>query len=504
MNITRIFWLPLLVSAAHSGFAATSCESLKTLQLPATRVTLAESITPNPEWKYPPSVFNGAPIPGPRSTGVPFCRVGLVIEKQINVEVWLPRDWNGNFQGVGNGGLAGGINYLAMGTALAHGFATASTDTGHQTQGFFDTDWIPGHPQQVIDFGHRAHHLMAEAGKKVTTAYYGKPLTHAYYSGCSSGGWQGLTEAQKYPADYDGIVAGAPANNFVRLQAHGILTAQMALRDPQGNLSPGMGQLFVKAATAKCDAIDGVQDGVIDDPRKCNFDAAALQCKVGETANCLTPPQVIRAKALYGPATSAGGLRLYPGLAWGAPPVTVIPGLDPNSPQTPAIVLMLPTKPDWDTQTFDADRHIPMLEKQLDADLGATQTNLSAFRKHGGKLILYHGWADQLLSPYNTIDYYEGVRKTAGAAHADEFVRLFMEPGMAHCAGGPGPDAFDAVDAMVKWVEHGTAPEQIVASHSTAGQVDRTRPLCPYPKVAKYKGSGSTDAAASFVCAAPT
>jgi feruloyl esterase len=493
------------VAPASAEAAAGSCEALTNLQLPDTRVQVAESITPNPEWQLPKNVWTGpvtVALYGKLPTvKVPFCRIALVIEKEINVEVWMPRDWNGMFQGVGNGGLTGGVNYPAMAVALERGFATASTDTGHVTEGHFDTDWIPGHPERVVNFGQRAHHLMAETAKKVVAKYYEKPSKYALYNGCSSGGWQGLTEAQKYPGDYDGIVAGAPANNSVRMSASGILSQQMLRKEPAGAFSAEANQLLVKAAIAKCDALDGLPDGLIDDPRKCKFDPAELQCKGGATTGCLTPAQVKRAEALYGPAkTTPGGLKLYPGMAIGTPPETPLPGADPGKP---AIMLMMQPLPDWTIDTFDPDKHIPQMDKQLDADLGATQTDLSAFFKRGGKLILYHGWADQILSPYNTIDYYEDVRKTVGAKMTDVSARLFMAPGMAHCVGGTGPNVFDAVDAMVNWVEHGKSAEQILATHVTAGKVDRSRPLCAYPKVAKYKGSGSIDDAANFTCVAP-
>jgi feruloyl esterase len=506
MKIARLVLLPLLAGAAQQGFAAGSCEALKGLKLADARVTLAEDVIPNPEWKLPPSVFTGpaaAMLPGPRSTKAPFCRVALTIGKENNVEVWLPKDWNGTFQGVGNAGLTGGINYPAMAIAMKGGFATASTDTGHQTDNFFDTSWIAGHPERVVDFGNRAHHQMAVAAKQVVAKYYEKAARKSYYSGCSSGGWQGLTEAQKYPQDYDGIVAGAPANNFIKLQAHQIMEQRLSMQDGAGDLSAELRNLLVSAATAKCDAYDGVTDGVIGNPLKCDFDPASLQCTGSETKGCLTPAEVKRAKWSYGPSSTRKGLKLYPGFAYGAPPTTPLRGIDPRHPGDSAIALMLQQKPDWTVATFDPDKQIPVLEARFDSDLGATNPDLSAFEARGGKLIVYHGWADQLLSPYNSIDYYENVTKKLGPAQTDQFMRLFMAPGMAHCFGGPGPSELDAVDAMVKWVEHAQPPAQIVASHAAAGKVDRTRPLCPYPKVAKYKGAGNRDQAASFTCAAP-
>lgn len=504
MKIVHGLGFALMAMTAQSALAATSCEELKNLQLPDTRVRLAESITPNPEWKYPPSAFD-AINPGPKGASKPFCRVALTIEKQIEVEVWLPKDWNGRFQGVGNGGYLGDFNFPAAGAAIAQGYAAATTDTGHKAKHPFDPDWVKGNPQAVLDFGHRAHHLMAVVAKQVVTAHYGKPANRSYYSGCSSGGWQGLTEIQKYPEDYDGVVSGAPASNFSRLQAHGILIAQLDKRDPAGKLDAAAGGVLVAAAVAKCDGNDGIRDGVIDRPDQCTFDPAEVQCKAGATTNCLTAPQVARAKQFYGRRKSAGGLQLYPGAAYGAAPIPLVPGAADAEPVPPMILVAYGDKgPGWTMDTFEPDKHLIFVEQRFDPDLGARKTDLSAFQKRGGKLILYHGWADDLLSPYNSIDYYEAVEKKMGRETTAGFARLFMAPGMAHCAGGPGPNSFDAVDAVVKWVEQGTAPAQLIATHvDAAGKRGRTRPLCPYPQIAKYTGSGSTDEAANFRCSAP-
>ncbi len=502
-------WIALLLCLpATAGFGAPSanCEVLKTLQLRDTRITLAQSVTPNPQWKYPPSIFTAMPAPTD-GVRVPFCRVTAVIEKEIHIEIWLPRQWNGRFQGVGNAGYSGAINYPALGAAVTRGFAAASTDTGHRTErGFFETSWIEGHSQRVIDFAHRAHHLMAQRAKEITAAYYAKPAQFSYFNGCSSGGWQGLTEAQRYPDDYDGIVAGAPAINFVRLQSRAIWMAQLAEKDPEGRFTAQAAKLLANSAIAVCDGLDGLQDGQITDPSRCAFDPATLLCdeRRGEEGGCLTPAQVRRAKAIYGPLTSAGGLKLYAGHAPGTIPGTDLLGPDGGSvPGEVAMVLMLANKPRWNVSTFDPDRHLLALDRELGPTLNAMETDLRPFRRRGGKLILYHGWADPVLSPYNTIDYYHSLVKALGAEEVEGFARLFMAPGMAHCAGGSGPSSFDAVDAVMKWVEHGTAPDRLIASRITDGEIDRTRPLCPYPQVARYKGAGSIDDAASFVCRPP-
>lgn len=497
-----------LLAARGVLAAPAACAKLQDLKFDNTRIMLAEEVTPDPVWVYPPSLFTAMEqrlANGPQGAHKPFCRVVGIIEKEINFEVWLPRDWNGKFQGVGNGGLTGAINYPAMGRALAQGYATASTDTGHRTeQGFFEDEWLEGHPERLVNFAYRAHHLLAQSGKRITAAYYGKPSARAYFSGCSSGGWEGLSEAQRYPADYDGIVAGAPAINLVQVQSRGILVAQMTLKNPQGALTHDLALKLAAAAVAKCDAKDGLEDGIIDDPRHCDFDPAELQCKSDSAKDCLTAEQVKTARTLYGPMKSPKGMQLYPGAAFGASPLAELPPASARSkPGDAAISRMLPQPPSWDVNTFNPDRDIPALEKQLGSTLDAMNPDLHAFEAHGGKIILYHGWADPLLSPYNTLNYYNHVVQTMGGAQATErFLRLFMVPGMEHCRGGPGPDSFDAVASLDDWVEHGAPPERIVASHAgkDGKTVDRTRPLCRYPQVARYKGTGSSDEAASFTC----
>ena len=497
-----------LLCSRGTWAAPTPCAKLQDLKFESTRITVAEEVTPDPIWIYPPSLFTTMAqrlANGPVGAQKPFCRVVGILEKEINFEVWLPRDWNGKFQGVGNGGLTGAINYPAMGTALAQGYATASTDTGHRTeQGPFEDEWLEGHPERLVNFAYRAHHLLAQTGKRVVAAYYGKPSARAYFSGCSSGGWEGLSEAQRYPDDYDGIVVGAPAINLVQVQSRGILVAQMTLKNPQGALTHELALKLAAAAVAKCDAKDGVKDSVIDDPRQCDFDPAELQCKSDTSKDCLTAAQVQTARVLYGPMKSSGGMQLYPGAAFGASPLAELPPSSAQSkPGDAAITLMLPQKPSWDVNTFNPDRDIPILEKQLGATLDAANPNLHPFEAHGGKLIMYHGWADPLLSPYNTLNYYDHVVQTMGGQQStDGFLRLFMVPGMEHCRGGPGPDTFDAVASLDDWVEHGVPPERIVAARKgkDGKTVDRTRPLCRYPQVAHYKGTGSTDEATSFVC----
>lgn len=487
-----------LISTQARADVAQNCAGLKNLKLENVTITKAEAVGPG--WTPPKSLF-AQPDPTAKTS---FCRVALAIESEIKVEVWLPDVWNGRFEGVGNGGLTGALNYPGMAEAVRAGFATASTDTGHVTvKGFFDIDWVAGHPERVENFAHRGHHLMAVSAKAIIAAYYGKAPTKNYYSGCSSGGWQGLTEAQRYPEDYDGIVAGAPANNFTRLQSGAFVQAWRSRKNPKGDISPPKLLNLAKAMVAQCDAADGVKDGIITDPRQCKFDFAKIQCKDKEGPDCLTKAQIERAKTLYGPQTTSKGLKLYPGQALGVVSFFGIASQPNHDPINDTMMIAaLKQKPKWTTATFDPDRDIPAMDKELGPILNSTNPDLTAFAAHGGKLLLYHGWADNLLSPYNTLDYFAAVqKKTPGA---DGFVRLFMIPFMGHCDGGDGPNAFDSTAAIVNWVEKNEAPETLRAWHTNQdGSIGMTRPLCAEPKVAVYKGSGSTNEAANFICKLP-
>jgi feruloyl esterase len=487
---------------AAAGAEESACASLAGLDLDNTRIDIAEDIVPDPVWPFPPSLINAfaGPDAGVKS---PFCRVAGIIEEEIGFEVWLPEDWNGKLHSIGNGGMMGAFVYPQTGAALEAGYAAATTDMGHKVENPLDTDWAAGRPDRVENFGHRAHHLLAVAAKQILAAYYGRKEDYAYFVGCSSGGWQGLTEAQKYPHDYDGIVAGAPANNMVRRQGTGYWVRAMT---PEGGaLSRAKGALVAKAAVARCDGEDGVEDGIIGKPEQCGFDPAELQCAAGEAGeDCLTPAEVETARLMHGRRTSPGGLKLYPGPAYGVSvgaPTTSIPG----STQTQApLIRLVETEHEWSPDSFDPDRDIPALEAEMGDMLAATNPDLSAFAEAGGKLILWHGWLDFALSPYNTIDYYASVVETMRADTVADFARLYMLPGVSHCAGGSGPDMFDPLAALERWVEAGEAPVEIIAAkRGPGGKPAMTRPLCPYPLVAEYDGAGDPNEAASFSCAGP-
>ena len=485
--------LPILILAMN---LAASCESLQGISLADTTILSATLV---PEGTFTPP---GATGPAARPVTVPAsCRVVGRVQPAVNFEVWLPvSGWNGKFQGVGGGGFAGVISYGAIATALSRGYATASTDTGHSTPG---GAWAMGHPELVIDFGYRAIHEMTVKAKAIVAGFYGNAPRLSYFVGCSTGGRQGLMEAQRYPGDYDGIVAGAPANYWSRMPAGNLFMAAATLKDEATRLSPAKLSALNKNAIAACDARDGVSDGLIENPLRCSFDPASLQCSGEETDACLTPAQVGAARKLYAPSVNPRtNEEIFPGfppgseLTWTA----LAGGAQPFPIAVDFYRYFVLSDPNWDWKTMDFDKHVAAGEDKVAKVMDATDPNLRPFKARNGKLILYHGWNDQLISPYNTINYYQSITKAMGAAEADDVVRLFMAPGMLHCSGGPGPNSFDAVTALEQWVEKGVKPSQLVASHSTNGVIDRTRPLCPYPQVATYRGTGSIDEAASFVC----
>jgi feruloyl esterase len=434
-----------------------------------------------------------------------FCRVAATLkpssDSDIKIEVWLPAsNWNGKFLAVGNGAFSGSIATAAMDAALRRGYATASTDTGHVGgRGTFALD----HPEKLIDFSWRSEHEMTVKAKTLIQAFYGNAPRRSYWNGCSTGGRQGLKEAQMFPDDYDGIIAGAPANRT----AISLWIASAVLKDPASYIPPAKYPLIHQAAIAACDAVDGLKDGLIDDPRQCRFDPAVLLCKGADDSTCLTAPQIAAAKKIYSPAINPRtGAELFsslvPGteLGWGIQAA----GPEPAANISDQFRYVVFKDPNWDWKTFDFDKDVARGNRPENLIMNATNPDMSRFFAHGGKLLLYHGWSDNQVPTLNTIKYYESVVKNLGGAKkAGENVRLFLEPGMGHCAGGEGPSVFDKVGPLEQWIEHGRAPDALLASHMKDGKVDRTRPLCPYPQVAKYKGTGSIDDAASFVCGAP-
>jgi len=498
------------VFTAPSADSAT-CEGLATLALPETTITLAKVEPPGTFTPPKPARMPGSPL-----TDLPaFCRVAVevkpTLDSDIKFEVWMPAsNWNGKFIAMGNGGWSGEIWYSPMGEALRRGYATASTDTGHEGSGG-DASFALGHPEKVIDFGYRAVHEMTIKSKAIIAAYYGAgALKHSYWDGCSTGGRQGLKEAQRVPKDYDGIIAGAPANYMTRLCISGIWIGLATRENPSGYLPKEKFPLLHKAVLEACDGLDGVKDGVLENPRRCHFDPKVLQCKDADGPTCLTSAQVEAARRIYsGPKNPRTGEQIFPGLE---------PGSEPGWPffvsgREPPIVTsyfkyVVFKNPDWDFHSMNFDTEVALAEKVDNGVLTAIDPNLKEFFAEGGKLLLYHGWADGGIAPGNTIKYYESIAAALGGLDkVQNSVRLFMAPGMDHCYGGDGPYDIDTIAALEQWVEKGKTPERILAAHfpdggppSASAKPDRTRPLCPYPQVAKYKGSGSTDDASNFVC----
>ena len=512
----------LLVLALASQLSAqtvpaSACTSLAQRQLPNTTITVAEAVTTG-SFTPPGSTNAIGSLP-------PFCRVAGVIaptiDSQIRFEVWLPIDkWNGKFAGVGNGGWAGTLSFGPLAEQLRRGYATASTNTGHEVTGGANmARFAFEKPEQLIDFAYRSHHETSVVAKALTEAFYSKPPEHSYFIGCSSGGYEGLMEAQRFPADYDGIVAGMPANNWTRLMAGDFDATLATFKGGVNNLPRRRsacctGQPLPRATrrTASSTACWRIR-------RQCAFDPAALSCKAGQVADtCLLPAQVEAARRVYGglkdPQT---GAQLYPGLVPGSEPFW--PNRDVANPFPIPIAhyrWLVFADPNWDWKSFEfsdpADYQAHQkAEAKFAPILNATDPNLSPFRQRGGKLLQYHGWNDQLITPLNSINYYESVlsflgggRDRAGTLQdVQAFYRLFMAPGMTHCGGGPGPNSFDMQAALEQWVERGVAPDQILATRSVNGVVDRLRPLCAYPKTAAYKGTGDTNDAANFECRGP-
>ena len=492
--------------AGRSASAAT-CESLATLALPDTTIALAKS---EPAGTFtPPKPFA---LPGPPLDNLPaFCRVAGEIkptkDSDIKFEVWMPASgWNGKFMGIGNGGWSGEIWYPFMGMALRRGYATASTDTGHEGSAV-DASFALGHPEKVIDFGYRAVHEMTVKAKAIIAAFYGDAAKHSYWNGCSSGGKQGLKEAQRFPDDYDGIIAGAPANFWTHLMVSGIWNAEATRENPAGYIPKEKDPLLHKAVLDACDTLDGVKDGVLEDPTRCRFDPKVLQCKNADGPDCLTAAQVEAARKIYaGPKNLRTGDQIFPGLEPGSERGWHFFAAGPEPPIVASHFKYLVFKnPNWDFRTLNFDSDVALADKLDNGLISATDPNLKEFFAQGGKLILYHGWNDAGIAPQNTVNYYNSVVATMGGPDkVQNSIRLFMAPGMDHCFGGDGPFAFDTISTLEQWVEKGKAPDRIIAAHFPAsapsGKPDRTRPLCPYPQVAKYKGSGSTDDAANFVC----
>jgi Tannase and feruloyl esterase len=522
MKRAQMLWACLLglLGSSTPGLYAADCDAIKQLKLQDTTITMAERVTSGE--------LSGPGIDRPLHELPAFCRVTGVLrptaDSDIRFEVWLPeKDWNQRFLGVGNGGFAGSIGYQTLAGNLRRGFATAGSDTGHQAKAE-DASWAFHHPEKIKDFGWRAVHLTAERAKEIIKSYYAQPVSKAYFDSCSDGGREALMEAQRFPEDYDGILAGAPANAWSRLMTSGISLTQSTMGDPRAYISSLKLPAIQRASLAACDDSDGVKDGFLGDPPKCHFDPAVLLCKGEDSLDCLSQPQVQSLKTFYGGGESTQGKSLFPGYlmgdesGWG----DWVLGNGPGSGSSIQYAqnyfrYMVANDPKWNILTADVAGSLQAATKETAAELDATNPDLGRFRARGSKLIMYHGWNDPAISPWNSIAYYESVQKAMGGSGVSGFLRLYMVPGMEHCVGGPGPSAFGqlgvpttngpkygAFDALVDWVEKDTPAETVIATkYGPDNKAVMTRPLCPYPAVAKYKGAGDTNDASNFVCSKP-
>jgi feruloyl esterase len=481
---------------APAAPAPGACEQLATATLPNATITGARIY---PAGEFTPGQGYQVPVPA-------FCRVSVTAkptpDSDIKIEVWLPDAWNGKLLGTDNGGFSGAINFGALAAALGKGYAAVSTDTGHTGD---QMEFGVGHPEKIVDWAHRAIHEMTTIAKAVVERAKGRAPERSYFSGCSTGGQQALSEAQRYPSDYDGIIAGAPGNNRINL-IYGFLWSWLATHDADGTpfLPAVKLPALARAAVAACDKDDGVEDGLIGDPRTCRFDPAVLACRGEESSACLTARQIEAVNKVYDGPKTKRGRQLYPGWARGSEAGWGTYIINPREPVRVGLFRSwVFENPTWDPRSFDWDKDVDTVDAKYPF-LNATATDYTAFRARGGKLIMYTGLADPVVSPLDTIAYYENVVRAMGGMEATRsFFRFFPAPGMAHCGGGAGPNTFDALAALEAWIEKGTPPDSIPAARATNGAVDRTRPLCAYPAVARYKGSGSIDDGASFICEGP-
>jgi feruloyl esterase len=502
--------LSLIASAAVAAAAqGTPCAELTSLSTPETTIVSA-TVVPAGPFDWPEGAFR---VPGtenePPSQLPAHCRIAMVLkptaDSNINVELWLPEaDWNGKFMATGNGGWAGAIQgYDAMQNALRRGYATAASDTGHSAADGPLGMFALGHPEKVIDFAYRSLHLMTVRAKEIIAAHYADPLRYAYYTGCSTGGRQGVMAAQRYPEDFDGIIAGALANRHIHMHTAAIAEIIRQIRNPDAVLSEAQIKRVNSTIMGQCDTL---KEGFLNNPRQCAVDFSTLQCEGANGADCLTPAQLETVKIFYDGVKNGKGELIFAGSAISVP--MPLPEAD-RAKAAGAEVVMNPflfdtvrilgfQNPDYDWHAFDLDRDMPAIDAAA-GFVDAIDPDLRKFKAQGGKLLLYHGWDDPGIPAENTVGYYESVLAEMGETQED-WVRLFMVPGMGHCRGGPGPNTFDMISEMEKWREQGEAPTQVMGSNPQSGL---TRPLCPYPQYAKYDGSVELKDGGNWSCTTP-
>lgn len=521
----------LLLSAWMKALPQNSCEQLSNLKISDVSTLTAQPVAPG-TFVGPPAPYSGADLSALYKSLPAFCRVVAEAkpstDSAIKIEVWLPlADWNGKLQAFGNGGFAGLIDTMSMGFALSKGYVATATDTGH-TGSPVDAAWALGHPEKVKDFGYRGIHEMTRVAKAVTEAFYKKGPAYSYFSGCSDGGREALMEAQRYPEDYNGILAGAPANYWTRLLSLAAFDTKVLTADAGSYIPPAKISAIAAAVNAACDKRDGVADGVLNDPRECRFDPATMKCKPGEDSdNCLTEKQVQTLRTLYAGLHDSKGRSLFPGYLPGAETgqggwALWITGPAPGKSLEAAFAHgyfgeMVYGNPDWNNKTFELEPALKLADERSASIVNAIDPNLEPFRKRGGKLVLYHGWNDPAIPALNTVNYYESVTAKMGQRDVESFARLYMVPGVQHCGDGPGTDSLGMFGqpglgnpkqslqtALEHWVEKGSAPSMVIAAKYASPkeqQPTMTRPLCPYPQSATYKGAGANpNDTSNFAC----
>jgi Tannase and feruloyl esterase len=507
-----------------SAASAASCEQLAAADFPHIKIISATSVSAGGLSKIPG--LNPGLVRGVDAATLPaFCRVIAqsypVPGSNIGFEVWLPASgWTGRMIGTGNGALAGTIFYNSMAPLLAEGAVTFGTDTGHieskEPDGSVSIAWTKN-PEALIDFGYRSMHESTEGAREIAASFYGKAPSFSYYAGCSTGGRQGIMGAQRYPDDYDGVLIGAPALDWSSQHAAQLFEAQQTLLDSSHFLSKDTLAIVKAAATKKCDALDGTKDGLIADPRMCKFDPGSLQCKSGQTAQCLSTGQVDALRKLYaGPVNDRGDKLFYGAVPGGEVEMWVNVGKMEDNDLNVTDFKFVNDDPNFNWRTMDFVSQLRKSRTSVGSVIDATDTDLLPFLLRG-KMIMYQGWNDPFMKPERTIAYYEGVKALMGARAADT-MRLYMVPNMGHCGGGDGPNEFggafqspnsskdpqhNALLALEAWVEQSRAPRSIVATRyekSSGGKPGTTRPLCPYPAIARWTGKGSVDDAMNFKC----
>jgi feruloyl esterase len=499
-----------MLAATPVSAAPASCASLRSMSIPNVTISAAELVSPPASTgrgaqTAPPAAGTGRAAPtGPAAPPLPeYCRVRLLLtpssDSHINAELWLPSTtWNGRFMAVGNGGFGGSIQGFAeMQNALRLGYATSGNDTGHDTEvdgpnGMFAL----GHPEKIVDFAYRAMHEMTATSKSIIQQFYGRPQQYSYYKGCSTGGRQGAMNAQRYPEDFDGIIAGALANRHIQMHTAGVARSIELARHPDGQISPATAQMVTQAVLKACDTL---KEGFLTNPRACTFDFKKLACTPGATASdsCLTPAQLKTVETYYGGLHNGKGELIFSGQALGNPLPALRGATDQPGGGFDTVRIWGFQNASYDWHQFDLDRDMPIINSKI-GFVDAVDPDLSKFKAHGGKLLLYAGWSDTGITPENTVLYYENLKKKMGPQ--DDFARLFMVPGMGHCRGGDGPNTFDTIGAMEAWREKGVTPTQLTGFNP---QTSLTRPICSYPQYTRYKGTGNIKDAANWTCAAP-